>query len=123
MNTKFPRAARLLNSKQFQSVFDQVTHKASNNNLLLLSSLNGLDTSRVGLIISKKKLKRAVDRNRVKRIARESFRYQQNQLVGLDIIVLSRNDLAALNNTELRNIFDRLWLKLIRKNSNTLNNV
>lgn len=123
MNTKFPRAARLLNSKQFQSVFDQVTHKASNNNLLLLSSLNGLDTSRVGLIISKKKLKRAVDRNRVKRIARESFRYQQNQLVGLDIIVLSRNDLAALSNTELRNIFDRLWIKLIRKNSNTLNNV
>jgi len=123
VNTKFPRAARLLNSKQFQSVFDQVTHKASNNNLLLLSSLNGLDTSRVGLIISKKKLKRAVDRNRVKRIARESFRYQQNQLVGLDIIVLSRNDLAALSNTELRNIFDRLWLKLIRKNSNTLNNV
>jgi len=123
VNTKFPRAARLLNSKQFQSVFDQVTHKASNNNLLLLSSLNGLDTSRVGLIISKKKLKRAVDRNRVKRIARESFRYQQNQLVGLDIIVLSRNDLAALSNTELRNIFDRLWIKLIRKNSNTLNNV
>lgn len=120
MQANFPREARLLNSKQYQSVFDRVDHKVSNKNLLLLSSINGLIISRLGLIISKKKLKRAVDRNRVKRIARESFRFKQSHMIGLDILVLSRNDLASLSNRELRNMFDHLWLKIIQKNNKNI---
>ncbi|MBL4866026.1 MAG: ribonuclease P protein component [Pseudomonadales bacterium] len=115
VNTNFTREARLLNSKQFQFVFDHVDYKASNKNILLLSSNNDIASSRLGLIISKKKLKRAVDRNRVKRIARESFRFQQDELAGLDILVLSRNELINLSNKELRGVFDRLWFNLIQK--------
>ena len=75
VNTHFSREARLLNSSQFQSVFDQVDYKSSNKHILLLSRNNDLETARIGLIIAKKKLKLAVDRNRVKRINR--FRYSR----------------------------------------------
>ncbi len=36
--------------------------------------INGLDISRIGLAIPKKNAKRAVDRNRIKRLIREIFR-------------------------------------------------
>ena len=115
MNTHFSREARLLNSSQFQSVFDQVDYKSSNKHILLLSRNNDLETARIGLIIAKKKLKLAVDRNRVKRIARESFRFKQKQLTGLDILVLSRSNLAHLSSKQLRQEFDLLWSNLSRK--------
>ncbi len=44
--------------------------------------------SRLGIVISKRILKRAVDRNRFKRIIREYYRGQKNKfLVPVDLVV------------------------------------
>ncbi len=43
--------------------------------------------ARLGLVIGKKLLKRAVDRNRVKRIVREQFRLRRAALPVCDLIV------------------------------------
>lgn len=62
---------------------------------------------RVGLIIAKKVALRAIDRNRVRRQLRESFRLQKGLLPPLDI-VLRLGNLPATR-AELRAAIDRLW--------------
>jgi len=44
--------------------------------------------ARLGLAVAKKCAKRAVDRNRLKRLARESFRQHKQSLAGFDIVLL-----------------------------------
>ncbi len=72
----------------------------------------GLDpvgpTARLGLAISKKHARRSVDRNRIKRIAREAFRISKHRLPPVDIIVLSRAGVASVGRGELRAEIDRL---------------
>jgi len=45
------------------------------------------DGPRLGLVVGKKLLKRAVDRNRLKRIIREQFRLRRSRLPAFDLIV------------------------------------
>ena len=49
------------------------------------------DTARLGLAISKRCSKRAVDRNRIKRLAREAFRRARPDLPPVDILVMARD--------------------------------
>jgi len=48
---------------------------------------NGTVNARLGLIVPKRFLNRAVDRNRAKRLLREWFRLHQDQLTGRDLLV------------------------------------
>ncbi len=83
--------------------------------LTVLARQNGLDHARLGLAISKRMIKTAVGRNRVKRQIRESFRHHQTQLAGLDIVVLSRNAAAQASNLELRNSLQAHWERLLKR--------
>jgi ribonuclease P protein component len=51
---------------------------------------NGQDRARLGMVVGKKALPRAVDRNRVRRRLRESFRLMQAELIGFDAVVRLR---------------------------------
>ena len=64
-----------------------------------------LGVARLGLAVSKKNCRAATGRNRIKRIVRESFRLNQAELAGLDVVVI--NQPAARNGTN-RQIFDSL---------------
>ncbi len=110
--TSFSRSLRLLSSSQFKNVFANTAFKASSRHLLLLASVNTQTHARIGFILAKKQLKRAVDRNRVKRVVRESFRYIHCDLDSLDVVVLARSNLQTLDNQQLRQLIDELWLKL-----------
>ena len=48
---------------------------------------NGLNYPRLGLVVPKRFLSRAVDRNRAKRVLREWFRRNQTLLIGRDLLV------------------------------------
>lgn len=111
----FSRQQRLLKPAEFQAVFADAPFRASHQQLLILSRANGLPTARLGLIIAKKHIRLAVERNRVKRVIRESFRHRQQQLAGLDVIVLARSGLGGLDSRQLRQQLDRQWQRLIRK--------
>lgn len=71
--------------------------------------------SRLGLAIAKKRAKRAVDRNRIKRIARESFRHNRKLLVGYDAVVMNKDQAASATTIELRQSLDTLWVELTNK--------
>lgn len=69
----------------------------------------------MGLVVAKKHAKRAVDRNEIKRIVRESFRHHQSELENLDCVILSRGGAKDLDKTELRRMVDQLWTRLRQK--------
>ena len=112
MDLGFAPEHRLLTPAQFKNVFDGATCKASGPNVLLLSRHNDLTHARLGLVIAKKNIRRAVDRNRVKRIARESFRHHRAELDHLDIVVLARKGLGELDNAALHALFQDMWRRL-----------
>ena len=57
----------------------------------------------------------AHDRNRLKRVIRESFRLHQHQLPNVDIVVIGKTNAERLTNTELFVLLDKLWKKLARR--------
>ena len=73
---------------------------------------NGLDHARLGLAISKRVSKRAVERNRIKRLLRESFRRARAQLPPIDVVVMAREAAAGLPGHELLAEIDALWRRL-----------
>lgn len=107
----FPKFHRLLKSKQFKIVFDG-THKIRNKYLLVFATKNNFDYPRLGLAISKKSVKLAVNRNRIKRIIRNEFRLHKNLLNGFDIIIVSKPLINDLANNELKEILVQEWKKL-----------
>lgn len=112
--TSFGREKRILKPYEFKQVFDNTELRSSTVQLLVLASTNQLENARIGFVFSKKNIKRAVDRNRVKRIIRESFRHQQIKLPALDFVILGRKGLSELDNTEIRAMIDALWFRLKR---------
>ncbi|WNL46251.1 ribonuclease P protein component [Dyella sp. BiH032] len=76
---------------------------------------NGLDHARLGLAISKRVSKRAVERNRIKRLVRESFRRIRAQLPAVDLLIMARDHAAGLPGPELLADIDLLWKKLMSR--------
>lgn len=72
----------------------------------------GTQHSRLGLAIAKKQARRAVDRNRLKRIVRETFREEQSRLANLDLVVMVRATAVTTDHHQLMESllghFDRL---------------
>ena len=109
----FTKQDRLLKPRDYSGVFSRVTVRVPNRHFLILATPNDLGHARVGLIFSKKNLRLAVQRNRVKRLVRETFR-QQCDLPPMDIVVLGRQGLADLENPAIHRILNELWQRLRR---------
>lgn len=113
-----PKSARLLSADKFQRVFAQADYRASHRYCLILARANALSRPRLGLVIAKKHVRLAVQRNRIKRLIRESFRQRQHQLPPIDAIVLARNSLDQLDNRRITTILEQLWQKLEKQARN-----
>lgn len=111
----FGKNKRLLNSADFKSVFDGAKFKAPHKNLLVLANPAATDSPRLGLVVAKKNAKLAVQRNRIKRLTRDSFRLNQAALEGLDIVVLSKHDLWRLDNAQITELLEQAWKRLIKQ--------
>lgn len=100
-----------LTHQEFKFFFKQSKKKTSEF-FTVLYKANHQENARLGLIISKKFIKRSVDRNRLKRVIRESFRLHRQSLKGLDILVLIRSECSTLDKSIWRKDIDDLWQKL-----------
>jgi ribonuclease P protein component len=73
---------------------------------------NGATSARLGMSIAARILRRSVDRNRVRRLIRESFRVHQLSLPALDIVIGARAGVLAADNAQLRAALEKLWQKI-----------
>lgn len=104
---KFPREKRLLKKSEFDLVFNK-GKKIVSKDFIFFYIENNLTYARLGLAISKKRMSKAHDRQRVKRLIRETFRCCK--LIHLDVVVIARQavdkELNVSLNTQLRQVWD-----------------
>ncbi|GLQ45233.1 ribonuclease P protein component [Dyella lipolytica] len=107
-----PREARIRRAGDF-AVLRQASGRLGGRCFSVRYRQNELGYARLGLAISKRVSKRAVERNRIKRLARESFRRVRNQLPALDLVVMAREQASGVPGPELLAELETLWRKLL----------
>jgi ribonuclease P protein component len=86
----FQKHERINDPKDFRRAFDR-KRSAADPNIVVYGVENGLDYARLGISVSRKKIRRATGRNRFKRLVREAFRLSKAELpAGLDLVVVPR---------------------------------
>ena len=113
--TDFGKQRRLLTAPDYSSVFEQNEARASHRHFLLLGKRSPTPVSRLGLVIAKKNVRKAVQRNRVKRLVREWFRQMPDQDPAIDVVFLARRGVDQLDNRVLSSILREQWRKLVRQ--------
>lgn len=96
----FHRKLRLTKPAEFKRVFSKPL-KSSDRYLTVLYRPNEGLKPRLGLAIPKRNIRRAKDRNRIKRLIREGFRTQQWEIGNFDIVVLARPLAISCSSVEL----------------------
>ena len=83
------KTASLRNYLQFKAVYNERKAK-SDNNITVFVRKNGLDINRLGISVSKK-VGNSVQRHRLTRLIRESYRLHEDEFnSGLDIVVVGK---------------------------------
>ena len=108
---RFTSANRLKRPEEFKKVFAS-KRRSSDKPILVLARSNDLNRPRLGLAVPKKHIHSAVERNRLKRIIRESFRLNQKKLTGNDIVVVVKNKIDVKKGIEP--VLARHWNKIIK---------
>lgn len=116
--TRFTRTARLTGSTQFQRVFKHAQLQSADTVLTVLAVSNNLDYARLGMAISRKSVRLAVARSRIKRLIRESFRAHQPDLSGLDIVVIGKPGIDRKTKAVQRKALEQHWKRLIQQCKN-----
>nr|WP_244144299.1 MULTISPECIES: ribonuclease P protein component [Paraburkholderia] len=122
----FPKAARLLKTDEFSSVFRLRPWRRAAH-FVVYGRATG-NEARLGLVIGKKYAPRAVTRNLVRRIAREAFRVRRAQFEGFDLLLrlhtkfdrkampcASSPPLKTLCRTEIEMLLDKAAREVARR--------
>ena len=110
----FAKKYHLLRPSEFQQVYRQKIW-TGNREFVVNLCRNQLSHARLGLVVSKKVSKRAVDRNEIKRHIREWFRHNRETLDGFDIIVTAKTTVLSKSASEQQTALADLWKKAYKK--------
>lgn len=108
----FPRKSRLLTQAGYGAVFKKNRRYADLYWTVLVHRAGTGSNAKLGLAIAKKRARRAVDRNRIKRIAREAFRHRQAALQDNHLVIMNREQAAQTDSNQLRRSLDKLLNKI-----------
>jgi len=102
---------RLVKQKDFENVFDKGRY-FSEDFLSLKVVKNNLDNFRFGFIVSNKISKKAITRNRIKRLLRESIRLLHKDIKpGFDGVFVSKNKAVDKSFGEINLCVEKLLKK------------
>ena len=107
----FEPRKRLHQPAEFRAV-RQRGKKSSDAYFSLSVLANQAECARLGLAIATRTFGTAVARNRIKRIARESFRLNQHALPPVDVTVSARDAARQATSKDLRASLEKHWNNL-----------
>lgn len=112
---RFPRAARLLRKRDFDHVFASPLRRSG---IYFRGQVapGAPDGARLGLAIARRAVPGAVARNRIRRIARETFRRLRAELGTRDYVIGARHGIAGADNAQLRADLEALLRRLAALN-------
>jgi ribonuclease P protein component len=110
-NQGFPPELRLKTQAEFSHTLQKRLRLFSPFYTIFYSP-NGKNHSRIGFVISKRQVKKAHERNRLRRIAKEAFRLRQGEIFAWDLVIMASHQAITVENEELRRCIDGLLSKL-----------
>jgi ribonuclease P protein component len=106
-----PPTARLRRAADFAAL-RHAPGRLDTRFFLIRYAVSAAESARLGLAVSRRVSRRAVDRNRIKRNARESFRLARARLPAFDLLVVARQQAATAPGRALRRDLDAAWFRL-----------
>ena len=101
----------MVKTDDFSSVFN-LRKRIASQHLVMRYRINEANMPRLGLIVSKKTAKLAVQRNYMRRVLRELFRLNQQQLPVVDLVIQVQKPFNKPEFTLIKQEFEILLLKL-----------
>jgi ribonuclease P protein component len=108
---KFDASRRLKTPADYRRVFAD-NRRVAANGFVILAAPGATKHARLGIAISRRCARTAVLRNRLKRVARESFRAVASYLPPLDIVVVCRRGNTAPRTDRLSDALTGAWEQL-----------
>ena len=109
ISAHFLRSARLRLAGDFQKVFANKTNVVGRLMVIWMLPHHQSSGIRLGVVASKRTFRRAVDRNRAKRLLRESFRLNQTQIRSdVDLVIIARRPILRAKCADVEREF--VWL-------------
>ena len=109
-NFNFPSKNRLLNKEQFDAVF-QKREKQYSHCFISYVAENTEGFPRVGVILSKKQIRLATQRNTIRRIVKESFRHAIRDLPNVDIVIIGLKNATQVSKKDFARRIAQQWEK------------
>ena len=81
----------------------------------MITRPNEAGQARLGLAVGIKAAGNAVQRNRLKRLARESFRHAQQDLPPVDVVINARPVAGKSSSVEIRASLQSHWDRIVRR--------
>ena len=105
---------RLRRKREFDAVYAH-GRRFGNSFFGVTAHVNDKGWPRLGLAVAVKTAGNAVERNRIRRMIRESFRLHQHEIPALDVVVSARLRARGCVATELRAQLESLWQEVRTK--------
>ncbi|MBA3696259.1 MAG: ribonuclease P protein component [Methylotenera sp.] len=111
---RFTKQAKLIKTDEFSSVFN-FRKRISAQHLAIHYQPNTLSHARLGLVIGKKTAKLAVSRNYMRRVLRELFRLQLQEIAQVDLVIRVQNKFDKVDFIRIEREFNELIIKLNKR--------
>lgn len=108
----FSKQAKLIKTDEFSSVFN-FRKRLSAKYLVVHYQPNSLQHARLGLVVGKKTAKLSVSRNYMRRVLREFFRLQQDEIHRIDLVVRVQKKFDRSDFIQIKQEFAMLMTKLL----------
>jgi ribonuclease P protein component len=111
---RFTKQAKLIKTDDFSSVFN-FRKRISAQHLAIHYQPNTLSHARLGLVIGKKTAKLAVSRNYMRRVLRELFRLQHQEICQVDLVIRVQKKFGKVDFNQIKQEFNELIAKLNKR--------